>query len=132
MAQPADLPELMYGVEPDRTYLRHRDIFDPEALDDHLRCIRNPETIHAMCEDYRAGATFDNDHDEADLGHRKIACPLLVLWSTRGELSWWDPLEIWRGWADDLSGIGIDCGHYLAEEAPEETYRHPRAFSTAS
>ncbi len=108
------------------------DSLDPEALDDYLRCIRNPETIHAMCEDYRAGATFDNDLDEADRGRRRIACPLLVLWSTRGELSWWDPLAIWSGWADDVTGTGIDCGHYLAEEVPEATYRHLRDFFTSS
>jgi haloacetate dehalogenase len=132
MAQPYDLPERMLGSDPDRNYLPHRDVFDPEALDDYLRCIRAPGTIHAMCEDYRAGATFDNDLDEADRGHRKIACPLLVLWSTRGELSWWDPIAIWRGWADDVSGAGIDCGHYLAEEASEETYRHLRDFFVAS
>ncbi len=132
MAQPYDLPERMLGSDPDRNYLPHRDVFDREALDDYLRCIRNPETIHAMCEDYRAGATFDNDLDEAERGRRKIACPLLVLWSTRGELSWWDPIEIWRGWADDVSGAGIDCGHYLAEEAPDETLRHLRDFFLAS
>lgn len=128
MAQPYGLPERMLGSDPDLNYLPQRDLFDPEALDDYLRCIRNPETIHAMCEDYRAGATFDNDLDETDRGRRRIACPLLVLWSTQGELSWWDPLAIWRGWADDVAGIGIDCGHYLAEEAPEETYRHLRSF----
>lgn len=132
MVQPFDLPERMLGSDPDRNYLPDRDPFDPEALDDYLCCIRNPETIHAMCEDYRAGATFDNDLDEADRGRRRIACPLLVLWSTQGELSWWDPLAIWRSWADDVSGSGIDCGHYLAEEAPEETYRHLRLFFTGS
>jgi haloacetate dehalogenase len=128
MAQPFDLPEVMYGADPDRTYLRRRDIFGPEALVDYLRCIHTLGTIHAMCEDYRAGATIDNDLDEADRGHRRIACPVLVLWSARGELSWWDPLAIWREWADDVTGTGIDCGHYLAEEAPTETYRHLRAF----
>ncbi len=132
MAQPYDLPERMYGSDPDRFYLRQRNIFDPEALDDYMRCIRAPGTIHAMCEDYRAGATFDNDLDEADRGRRRIACPLLVLWSTQGELSWWDPIAIWRGWADDVTGTGIDCGHYLAEEAPEETCRHLRDFFTTA
>lgn len=85
-----------------------------------------------MCEVYRAGATFDNDLDEADRGHRRIACPLIVLWSTRGELSRWNPITIWPGWADDVSGAGIDCGHYFAEEAPEKTYRHLRDFFATS
>lgn len=131
MAQPFDLPERMLGSDPDRNYLPQHDLFDPEALDDYLRCVRDSETIHAMCEDYRAGATFDNELDEAERGHHRIACPLLVLWSTRGELSWWDPLAIWRGWADDVTGTGIDCGHYLAEEAPDETRRHLREFFAA-
>lgn len=132
MAQPYDLPERMLGADPDRNTLPRRDLFDPEALDDYLRCIRNPETIHAMCEVYRAGATFDNDLDEADRGHRRIECALLVLWSGRGELSWRDPIAIWHGWADDISGAGIDCGHYFAEEAPGETYRHlPDFFATS-
>lgn len=132
MAQPYDLPERMYGCDPDHFYLRQRDIFDPEALEDYLRRIRAPGTIHAMCEDHRAGATFDNDLDEAERGRRRIACPLLVLWSAQGDLSWWDPIAIWRGWVDDVSGTGIDCGHYLAEEAPGETYRHLRDFFATS
>jgi len=128
MAQPFDLPERMYGSDPDHFYLRQRDIFDPEALDDYLRCIRAPGTIHAMCEDYRAGATFDNDLDEADRGRRRIACPLLVLWSTQGELAWWDPIAIWRSWANDVSGAGIECGPYLVVEAPEATCRYLHDF----
>jgi len=129
MAQPFDFPERLLGSDPDRNYLRDRHLFDPEALDDYLRCIRNPETIHAMCEDYRAGATYDYALDEADRGRRRIACPVLVLWSRQGELKeWYDPVAIWRDWADDVRGHSIDCGHYLAEEAPGETRDRLLAF----
>ena len=69
--------------------------------------------------------------DEADRGQRRITCPTLVLWSQQGELEdWYDVLAIWRDWADDVQGHAIDCGHYLAEEAPEETYAALHTFLT--
>jgi haloacetate dehalogenase len=122
LAQPDPLPERMIGANPDNFYFRGpRDLFDPEALADYLRCVRNPETIHAMCEDYRAGATIDFALDEADRGNRRIACPLLALWGRHGQLeAWYDVLAIWRDWAGDVRGRALDSGHYLAEEAPEE------------
>lgn len=77
----------------------------------------------------RAGATIDFRIDEADRGRRRIACPVLVLWSRCGELEkWYDVLAVWRDWADDVSGRALDCRHYLAEEAPEETYDELRRF----
>lgn len=133
LAQPAPLPENLIGANPDNYYFRTgRERFDPEALQDYLRCVHNPETIHAMCEDYRAGATIDYALDEADRGVKYIQCPVLVVWSKRGELEkWYDVLSIWRDWAGDVRGRGIDCGHYLAEEAPEEIYAELRAFFKA-
>jgi haloacetate dehalogenase len=132
MAQPSDMPERMLASDPDHNYLPQRDFFVPEALDDYLRCIKLPGTIHAMCEDYRAGATYDRILDDADRGNRKIVCPVLVLWARQEELErWYDPIAIWRDWADDVRGTSIDCGHYLAEEAPEETYTHLHEFFTA-
>jgi haloacetate dehalogenase len=129
LAQPYDLPERMIGANPDNYYFRQRDLFDAEALADYLRCVHDPATIHAMCEDYRAGATYDFALDEADRGTRRIACPVLALWGRRGRLEeWYDVLAIWRDWADDVRGRAIDCGHYLAEEAPEETYAESCAF----
>ena len=134
LAQPDDLPERMIGANPDAFYFRQRyqarDLFAPEALEDYLRCARRPETIHAMCEDYRAGATIDFELDEADRGSRRIRCPVLVLWGGRGRLAelYDDVLAIWRGWADDVRGRPLDCGHFLAEEAPEETLRELLAF----
>jgi haloacetate dehalogenase len=134
LAQPAPLPEELLGANPDAYYFAgDRSRFDPEALEDYLRCARNPDTIHAMCEDYRAGATIDRDLDEADRGKRRIACPVLVLWSGREELGrWFDVLEVWRGWADDVRGRPLDCGHYLAEERPDETYAAFVEFFSAS
>ena len=82
-----------------------------------------------MCEDYRAGATYDFALDEADRGRRRIACSLLALWGRKGRLEeWYDVLAIWRDWADDVQGRALDCGHYLPEEAPDETYAALRAF----
>jgi haloacetate dehalogenase len=130
LAQPYPLPERLIGASPDTYYFRQsRDLFDPEALDDYLRSVHNPATIHAMCEDYRAGATIDYQLDEADRGRRRITCPVLVLWSGRGELEqWYDVLAIWRDWADDVRGRSLDCGHYLAEEAPAETLAELEIF----
>ncbi len=141
LAQPYPLPERMIGANPDNFYFRHRnpdfghktpDFMDPEALGDYMAAVHDPETIHAMCEDYRAGATIDYALDEADRGQKRIQCPVLALWSGRGELSsWYDVLAIWREWADDVRGQAIDAGHYLAEERPDETYAALSAFLLA-
>lgn len=130
LAQPFDLPERLIGRNPDDFYFRgDRSLFHPEALDDYLRCIHQPGTIHAMCEDYRAGASIDCQLDEADRGIHKIGCPVLALWSEQGELpKWYDVLSVWRDWAEEVEGRGINCGHYLAEEAPEETYEELHNF----
>jgi haloacetate dehalogenase len=131
LAQPAPFPERLIGADPDAYYFRgDRSRFHPEALEDYLRSVRDPATIHAMCEDYRAGAGIDTELDEADrpAGNNKIACPVLVLWAGRDELSWFDPIAIWGGWADRVGGRALDCGHFLAEEAPDETYDELRRF----
>jgi haloacetate dehalogenase len=124
LAQPFDLPERVIGANPDGFYFhRGRDVFDPAAMAEYRRCYTDPATIHAMCEDYRAGTTFDFELDEADrkAGNR-IQCPLLALWGTKGHMErWYGVLEVWRAWADDVQGHALDCGHYLPEEAPEAT-----------
>ena len=128
LAQPFDLPERLIGADPDY-YLDRKmgglagglDIFDARAMAEYKRCFRDPATIHASCEDYRAAATIDLAHDEADLD-RKIACPLLVLW---GLTAWMERLydvpDTWRERALDMRGHGIEAGHYLAEENPQDT-----------
>jgi haloacetate dehalogenase len=135
LAQPYPFPERLIGADPDWYYwdrYADRGFFAPEALDDYRRCTRNPETIHAMCEDYRAGATYDCDADEADFGTRRIACPVLALWGRNGALEQWYPVPaVWRDWADNVQGHAIDCGHYLAEEAPDATYAALHSFFTS-
>jgi haloacetate dehalogenase len=94
-----------------------------EAMAEYLRCFRNPAAIHAMCEDYRAAATIDLEHDRADRGAGvKVTCPLLALWGTRATMEkCFDVSATWREVALDVRGHGLDCGHYLPEEAPEAT-----------
>jgi haloacetate dehalogenase len=98
---------------------------------DFHQAVHDPETVHAMCEDYRAGLGVDRDHDDADRrAGRRIACPTLLLWAAEDDLEdlYGDPLEIWRDWAADLRGRSIDCGHHIAEEAPEELAAELAAF----
>jgi haloacetate dehalogenase len=132
LAQPAPLPERLIAADPGAYYGFHRaaDRFAPDALAEYRRCAGDPATIHAMCEDYRAAATLDYAHDLADRARRRrIACPLLALWGARWHLGdWYDVLAIWRDWAGDVGGRALDCGHYLAEEAPEETLAELRTF----
>jgi len=136
LAQPHDLPERLIASDPDAFYLRRgTSMFAPEALAEYRRCFRDPATIHAMCEDYRAGATIDSAIDEADhAAGRRIACPVLALWGRRGFVGGhYDVPAIWRDWtAGPVEGQAIDCGHYLPEEAPDETYRALRAFFVGS
>jgi len=131
LAQPAPLPERMIGADPD-AYYRHfdADFFDPEAVAAYRRAADDPDTIRAMCEDYRAGAGLDVEHDLADRNHRRrIACPLLALWGGRWYLEdWYDVLGIWREWADDVTGRAVDAGHYLAEERPDDVLDDLRGF----
>jgi haloacetate dehalogenase len=136
--QPYDLPEKMMGADPD-WFIKKKlakteqglSFFDPAALADFMRCFRNPETIHAICEDYRAGATIDVEMDEADVqAGRKVDCPLLLLWGANGGVGRnQKSMEIWPRYASDIrAGKALPSGHYVNEEAPEETYAELRAF----
>ncbi len=128
LAQPSPLPETLINANPEWFWRWHTDrvprkFFSPDAVDDYLACFRNPETVRAICEDYRAGAGIDCRHDaqDRDSGQR-ITCPLLALWGKQAKLeAWYDTLSVWREWASDVSGGALDCGHYLAEERPAET-----------
>jgi len=134
LIQPAPFPERLIGAECEY-YLRHSFGLDrnpaalePEVFAEYLRCFKNPETIRATCDEYRAGAGIDLEHDRADRG-RKIATPLLVLWGQRsGQGSGYDMLAVWREHADNVTGQAIASGHFLPEEAPEDTYRALRGF----
>lgn len=135
LIQPHDLPERLIGNDPDyyiarvlRGWGTRRDICTPAALAEYQRCFRNPATIHAACEDYRAAASIDLRHDEADLDAR-IECPLLALWGKWGIMEkHFDVLGTWRDRARDATGAAIDCGHFLPEEAPQQTAAALRAF----
>ena len=131
LAQPFDLPERLLAAEPEKALFRGgSEAIAPEAMEEYVRCLRNPETIQATCEDYRAAATLDYEHDAEDReAGRRITCPLLALWGSRGFLEGhYDVLAVWRGWADDVDGRAIDSGHYIPEEAPEETLAEVREF----
>ena len=131
LAQPYDLPERLLAAEPEKALFRGgSEAIAPEAMEEYVRCLREPETIHTTCEDYRAAATIDFAHDAEDReAGRRIACPLLALWGSRGFLEGhYDVLEVWRGWADDVEARAIDSGHYIPEEAPGETLSEIRAF----
>jgi haloacetate dehalogenase len=122
------LPETLIGHDP-AYYLRRKlaqwgadmTAFSDAAVAEYIRCFSNPDTIHASCEDYRAAASIDLEHDAADLA-RKITCPLLVLWGRKGLMErHYDVLSTWSERAADVRGRALPCGHFLAEEAPAET-----------
>ena len=129
LIRPAPFPEEMINNSLE-TYIG-RGTGDAEA--EFLRAFRNPATVHAMCEDYRAGASIDLEHDEADLkAGRKIACPLLVLWGAKGNVGrLFDPLAVWRERASDVRGRAMPSGHNIQLEAPAETLAEVRAFLPA-
>jgi len=104
---------------------------EPEVYAEYRRCFSVPATIHASCEDYRAAATIDLVHDEADMD-RKIACPVLVLWGSNGIVGKkYDVLTVWRDRAKNVSGKSLPCGHWLAEEAPEGVLQEVSRFLTS-
>lgn len=131
LAQPHPLPERMIQSNPDeyfrwcfRTWAKPgTDPFDPRAMAQYLGALRDPSRIHAVCEDYRAGAHADVEHDRADFdAGRKIAVPLLALWGAAGIApAASTPLDAWRKRATEVSGGPIDAGHFLCEEAPQAT-----------
>jgi len=137
LIQPFDLPERLIGADPSY-YLRRKiggwsaglSYFDPTALAEYERCFSDPATIHATCEDYRAAASIDLVHDDADIAAgRKVACPLLVLWGDQGVVHrLFDPPRDWGNVAMDVRGRSLPSGHFLAEEAPEATLAEFRAF----
>jgi haloacetate dehalogenase len=128
MAQPYDYPEKMieaYGFE---RYIRKKldkpgvglAAFTPEAMAEYIRCC-NAANIHAVCEDYRAAVSIDLEHDRADLA-RRFEAPMLVLWGEKSHVNRsYKPVEAWKERATDVTGKMLQCGHYPAEQAPDET-----------
>ena len=102
--------------------------FSPAAQREYVRAFRDPRTIHATCEDYRAAASIDLEHDRKDL-KKKIRMPLLALWGKLGVIErMFDPLRDWREVATDVRGKALDCGHFLPEEKPKEVLAELRRF----
>jgi haloacetate dehalogenase len=130
MAQPYDFPERMMASVPAEWYMEKKlskpgiglACFSPEAFAEYVRCF-TWKTIRSSCEDYRACATCDLEMDTADKD-KKVTCPLLVIWGAKSHTGTvhGDVLQIWKGLGTDVIGGPINCGHYVPEEAPEETY----------
>ena len=139
LIQPAPFPESMVAGAPE-TYLRKKigwghagmKPFTEETYAAYLAYVSDPATMHAMCEDYRAAASIDLEHDRADrAAGRRITCPVNVLWGESGVVNrCFTPIEDWRRVADDVRGRTLPCGHYIPEEIPEELLREMKAFFT--
>jgi haloacetate dehalogenase len=135
LIQGRGLPERLIGNDPEfflrhmfGTLLRDQGAIEPAAWAEYLRCFRNPETIRATCDEYRAGASIDLVDDRADLT-QKVKAPMLILWGTHsGQGSGYDLLKVWRDHAEEVSGHGIDSGHFIPEEKPDEVYAALKAF----
>ena len=121
-AQP-DIPERVITADPDAWYGGDPAVMGQENYDEWRTAMRDPEVVRGMLEDYRAGMTIDDRDERADrAAGRRLRQPLLVLWSTRDDLEalYGNPLAIWRDWADEVTGHGIDSGHHMAELAPDD------------
>jgi haloacetate dehalogenase len=134
LAQDEPLPEHLLLAAPDaivddalRKWGSSPTVFPPNVREAYLAPLRDPMHVHAICEEYRAAATIDREHDRADRSNGdRIRSPLLVLWSAQGPLSAWyvdqgGPVALWRTWADDVQGWSIEGGHFFPEEAADQT-----------
>jgi haloacetate dehalogenase len=144
LAQPAPLPERLILGDPEAVVLdaasqwgTAAESFAPEVRAAYVDALRDPAHVHAICEEYRAAATLDTAHDDADrAADRRIACPVLVLWAAGSALDTWytdagGPLGIWRAWADHVTGRAVVGGHFFPEAQAEETAATLRAFFAA-
>ena len=135
LIQPEPFPEKLIGFDPD--YFLHHHIngqikikgcVEDKAFDEYLRCYKDPRTIHAICEDYRAAATIDLDDDKED-AEKKIQCPLYLLWGARGTVGkLYDVVGTWKEKAVTVSGEALDCGHSPEEECPSVSLEKVLAF----
>ena len=127
LTQPQPLPEDMIGADPENFWklkcfnqARGDNPFSDAALAEYLAAFANPDAIHASCEDYRAAAGIDIEHDNADNG-RKLTMPVLALWAKRGVIAkCFNALELWRLRAEQVQGEALDTTHYMAEEIPDD------------
>lgn len=135
LIQPEPFPEKLIGFDPDYFLHHHIDgqikikgCVEDKAFDEYLRCYKDPRTIHAICEDYRAAATIDLDDDKED-AEKKIQCPLYLLWGARGTVGkLYDVVGTWKEKAVTVSGEALDCGHSPEEECPSGFLEKVLAF----
>ncbi len=141
LAQPEPLPERLVSAAPDAVvddaiggWGSPADVFTSDVRAAYVEALRDPAHVHAICEEYRAAAGIDVEHDAEDrqAGHR-IDCPVLVLWSGQGPMDTWyaeagGPLALWRAWATDVRRKALDAGHFFPEEIPERTADELSAF----
>lgn len=138
MIQQEPFPERLMGADPE-FFIRSKlsktkqgtEFFDPEALAEYIRCIKNPDTIHAMCEDYRATVGVDLDMDKKDFDEgKKVDCPVLLLWGAKGGVGRNHvPREVWSNYATNIvDAQAVPSGHYCQEECPDETYAVLNSF----
>jgi haloacetate dehalogenase len=134
LAQPEPLPERILAGAADAIidnalgeWGSSPSAFPPEVRAAYVRALRDPDHAHGICEEYRAAATIDREHDSADrTRHRRIMCPLLILWGDGGPLDTWyvedgGPIAVWKTWSDDVQGYPLNAGHFFPEEEPERT-----------
>lgn len=134
LAQPEPLPERMLAAAPEAIvddalggWGTPPAVFPAEIRAAYIQALRDPRHAHAICEEYRAAATIDREHERADrAAGRRIGCPLLVLWSAQGPLASWyveesGPIALWQAWSDNVQGYPLNAGHFFPEEAPEQT-----------
>ena len=135
LIQPFPFPETLINNNPDfflthclQSWSKTESAFTSEAMAEYLRCFRDPQTVHGTCEDYRASATIDLEHDRQDI-EKKIECHLLVLWGNKGVIEKkYDVIESWQKRAINVQGKSLNCGHFLPEEALEKTYQFINIF----
>ena len=136
LIQPEPIPETLIGANPEFWLKNHMGrhagtgIFTADRWNEYLAGASNPQSMHAMCEDYRAAATIDLVHDRADrAANKQLEMPLRVLWGEHGLVNkCFKPLEDWQKVAKTVSGKAVPCGHYIPEEMPELVIEEAKSF----